>query len=103
MTARTHRHGLAVNRSKGGFGGIPHGAWCVVHWPKKHTREGQRHIVLWLRFSAPLAPLHPAYAFGVDQVRPGASHDRGLLISVKIHQHVTLRSFAAHAMKVVDH
>ena len=55
-----------------------------------------------LGFHAPLTPFEASHPFRVDEVRPGARHGGGLLVTVKVNEHFALGRFAADFMIVVD-
>src|SRR5467141_4733061 len=102
MAARTQRHRLLVDWSKGGSSGVPHCSRRVVHGAEEHSCKGKRDVVLWFGVGAPFAPLHPANSFSTDHVGPRAGHGDLFLPTVKIDEHFTFGGFAANFMVEVD-
>src|SRR5262249_37946351 len=93
VAARSQRHRLIEDWLEGILCSVAHRSRRVVHRTEEHARKRKRHVVLRLGLCAPLAPLHSADTFRVDQVRPGPRHRSRLLIAVKIDHHLAFRSF----------
>src|SRR5437870_10973831 len=102
VAARAQAHRPVVDRGKAVLLRAQHRSRRVIHRAEKHAGKRERHIMFRLGFHAPLTPFEASHPFRVDEVRPGARHGGGLLVTVKVNEHFALGRFAADFMIVVD-
>ena len=96
MGARIARHEILP-------GDVVEAAGRVIHRPRQHAREGQRHVVRGRLARAPLQVLLAHHAFARHQVGIGAPQSVGLEGAVIIDHQVMLRGFLRHRAVPVHH